>query len=158
VPLAVHSKCRSRAGPASSIWQHVRVSDARAWSIFETLWDTDRSGLSRDQRLLVALAGLRQEVNSGGFDRYFRYTYGADAQSAVEAANEVSCPALGALILEGIARLDLDLDHYPAEAATREDWIDALDLEFDDLDASFYALENQDDLDARMETLAARIP
>lgn len=134
----------------------MRVSEARAWSIFETLWDTDRSGLSRDQRLLVALAGLRQEVNSGGFDRYFRYSYGADAPAAVDAANEVSCPALGALILEGIARLDLD--HYPAEASTREDRIDALDVEFDDLDASFYALEDQDDLDARMETLAARIP
>jgi hypothetical protein len=134
----------------------VRVSEARAWSIFETLWNTDRSALSRDQQLLVALAGVRQEVNSGGFDRYFRYSYGADAQTAVDAANEVSCPALGALILEGIARLDLD--HYPADPATREDRIDSLDLEFDDLDASFYALESQDDLDARMETLAARMP
>jgi hypothetical protein len=131
------------------------VSDGRAWPIFETLWKTDRSALSRDQQLLVALAGVRQEVNSGGFDRYFRYSYGADAQAAVEAANEVSCPALGALILEAIARLDLD--QYPADAVTREDRIDALDLQFDDLDALFFALESQDDLDARMETLAARL-
>jgi hypothetical protein len=36
--------------------------------------------------------------------------------------------------------------------------IDDHGVEFDELDEAYYGLEAEDDLDARMETLTARIP
>jgi hypothetical protein len=132
------------------------VGEPRAWKLFEQLWDTDPSILSRDQLLLVALAGVRQEINSGGFDSYFRYSYGDHAPFAVEAANEVGSAAFAALISEGMARLGLD--PYPGDPSVREASIDDHELEFGDLDQAYYDLEAADDLDARMETLAVRIP
>jgi hypothetical protein len=61
----------------------------------------DLASLTRDQQLLVALGEVRQEVNSGGFDRYFRYSGGGQAPTAVDAAREIGCPASAELI-EGV--------------------------------------------------------
>ena len=127
----------------------------RAWELFERLGNANASDLSRDQLLLVALAGVRQEVNSGGFDSYFRYSYGKHAPAAVEAATEVGCARLALLISEAMARLALN--PYEQDPSRREARIDEREIEFDDLDQSFYDLEGEDDLDARMQTLAARI-
>jgi hypothetical protein len=131
------------------------VSEARAWAIFERLWDRNPADLTPDELLLVAVCSVRQEVNSGGFDSYFRYAYGDTAPSAVDAATAMGSTDLAALISQGISRLGVD--PYERDCSVREARIDDLDLDFEDLDQAFYALEAADDLDARMETLASRI-
>ena len=61
-------------------------------------------------------------------------------------------PELAALITQAMARLGDE--PYQQDRSVREDRIDDLDLEFEDLDQSFYALEASVDLDAQMESLA----
>ncbi|HVQ88766.1 MAG TPA: DUF4375 domain-containing protein [Actinomycetes bacterium] len=126
-----------------------------AWSIFEGLSDSDPSVLTEHQRLLVAFAGVRQEVSSGGFDSYFRNSYGDEAGSAVEAAMRVGCEALAALIAEGMSRVGPS--RFPTDAGTRQELLDASGVEFEDLDEAFYALEADQDLEALMESLATLI-
>ena len=131
------------------------MGDGRAWSLFEQLVTADQVALSDDQRSLVALGFVRQEVNSGGFDRYFRYAYGDSAETARETARSVGCEPLAVLIERGIDRIGLA--PYPRDAEVREAQIDDGDIEFDDLDDSFFNLEAGTDLDGFMDAIAERI-
>lgn len=126
-----------------------------AWDAYEGLRERDPAALTRDEQLLVALGEVRQEVNSGGFDRYFRYSGGGQAPTAVDAAREIGCPALAELVEEGMSRLGSS--DYPVEQDARADRLDALEVEFDDLDQRFYDVESHVELDALMEELARRI-
>ncbi len=54
-----------------------------AWTYYESMHGADRSRLSPVERSVLALCDLRQEVNSGGFDSYFRYWGGDSAPDAV---------------------------------------------------------------------------
>jgi hypothetical protein len=132
------------------------MSEPRAWAVFESIFDRSPDELTPAELPLVAVCSVRQEVNSGGFDSYFRYSNGDTAPAAVEAAKAMGSSDLAALISQAIDRLGME--SYPADCSARESRIDDLDLAFDDLDEAFYAPEASDDLDARMETLASRIP
>jgi len=48
------------------------VADVDLWQFYESL-NGARDGLSAQERGVAAICDLRQEVNSGGFDSYFRY-------------------------------------------------------------------------------------
>lgn len=59
------------------------MSPADVWDVYNTLSQHNRSSLNGDQRGLLAVCDLRQEVNSGGFDAYFRYWGGDSAPMAL---------------------------------------------------------------------------
>jgi len=63
--------------------------------VFENLANQEDSDstavdqMSHEQRMVFALNMLRQEVNSGSFDAYFRYAGGKTAPQAAEAARSL---------------------------------------------------------------------
>ena len=148
--------CRYRSPLGVRSWTIGPMGDGRSWSLFEQLVSADQAALSVDQRSLVAFGCVRQEVNSGGFDRYFRYSHGDRAETARETARSVGCEPLAVLIERGIDRIALT--PYPRDAQVREAQIDDGDIEFDDLDESFYELEADTDLNGFMDAIAERIP
>lgn len=131
------------------------MTERRAWTVFESLVLRDVDELSPAERQLVSVCSVRQEINSGGFDSYFRTSYGDTAPLAIETATAMGSPELAALIAQAVDRLGLD--PYPSDCTVREDAIDDFDVEFDDLDEAYYALERDHDLDALTEQLVADI-
>lgn len=121
--------------------------DGAGWVVFEQLMEqeiADPTALERmthEQRLVFALYYLRQEVNSGGFDAYFRYSGGNTAVLAAEAARNVS-PRWGQLVEDACRPFG---SPYPADIDTRERVVESLaqgqpDL-FESLDERLYELE-----------------
>jgi hypothetical protein len=115
-----------------------------AWGAFERLSDIelqDSSSYLRmlpEQRLLFAIQMLRQEVNSGGFDSYFRYTGGNSAPDAKLAARLIS-PPWELLIAEACGLFG---DPYPVDIDVRERAVDEVDeAGLDRLDQALYSLE-----------------
>ncbi|HZW41901.1 MAG TPA: DUF4375 domain-containing protein, partial [Agromyces sp.] len=95
---------------------------------------------------------LRQEVDSGGFDSYFRYTGGDTAALAVEGARLLS-PQWSALIEDAYRSLG---SPYPLDIHSREQILDRLEKEQPDLLTRFderkYALESEEPLDDKVDT------
>ena len=54
------------------------------------------------QRAVLAICDLRQEVNSGGFDRYFRHYGGSSAHEALSALPAVLGAEWAALFREAM--------------------------------------------------------
>jgi hypothetical protein len=52
----------------------------------------DPASISKNERLLLALAEMQSDVNSGGFDFYLRYPHRKNAPTASEAARLAGCP------------------------------------------------------------------
>lgn len=52
------------------------------WEFYEALGDQPRGELTPTMQGLGAVRDLRQEVNSGGFDSYFRY-WGGDTGTSL---------------------------------------------------------------------------
>jgi hypothetical protein len=65
------------------------------WDVYASLSGRDPSTLNDEQRRLIAVCVLRQELNSGGFDSYFRYRGGNSAPGRGEGAPDSSRPGLG---------------------------------------------------------------
>jgi hypothetical protein len=107
------------------------------------------------EREVAALCDLRQEVNSGGFDSYFRY-WGCDtANEALAALPTVLGQAWADLLAEAMELLGPD---YPADIDARHDRLDGLHLDeaLDALDARFYEPEDVTDADNLMSAYLAR--
>jgi len=119
--------------------------DGAGWRVFEHLCGLESSDdaaigrMTPEQRQVFAFNLLRQEVNHGGFDSFFRYrgAIGPDARLASFAS-----PAWAALIDEACAVMGMP---YPASSGAFGDVLER--LETDDpaqlasLDDRFYQLE-----------------
>lgn len=113
-----------------------------------------RRPLSDEQRQLLAVCDLRQEVNSGGFDSYLRF-WGADTASDALA---IVGGALGEpwrqILVEA---LDIFGSTPPSTADERAQVLDDA-AEADDvlgsLDQRFFDLEGSQDADAALGQLA----
>jgi len=117
-----------------------------------------RDGLSAQERGVAAICDLRQEVNSGGFDSYFRYWGGDSAPEALGALRETLGAGWAELLREGMALFGPD---YSRDSAVREAVIDdrGLDVRFEELDARFFELEAATDSDRILsQHLAAGAP
>ncbi|MGH3712101.1 MAG: DMP19 family protein [Micromonosporaceae bacterium] len=122
-------------------------ADGAFWFVFEHLAEADlqdpsaMSKMTPEQRQVFALGMLRQEVNSGGFDAYFRYNGGNTALDAKDAAPLIG-PSWELVITEACNRVG---HSYPTDQAVREASVDELterDPEaFERLDSAFYDLE-----------------
>jgi hypothetical protein len=135
----------------------VAVPQVDVWDVYSTLSRPDRSTLNDVQRGLVAVCDLREEVNSGGFDRYFRYWGGNSALDASRVLRGLLGQDWADLLKEAI---DLLGPEYPTAQADRESLVDARDLDdqFEDLDARYYALESSTDADARLNEYLSSTP
>ncbi len=119
------------------------------WDFYEQYTESDRPALSERERQVLAVCDLRQEVNSGGFDAYFRYWGGDTAPTAAAALPQLLGSPWADVLREGMALLG---QPYPASADDRAEKLDgdSLDEVLDDLDRRFYALEGSTNADTRL--------
>lgn len=124
------------------------------WETYEALSDGDRSALTAQQQMLFALLDLRREVNSGGFESYFRYWGGNTAKVALGAMPQMLDDAWACLLRDAMGLVG---DPYPLDPDSRSTLLDADD--FDDalgaLDQRFFDLENAEDIDAKLAKFAS---
>jgi hypothetical protein len=127
------------------------------WDVYASLSGRDPSTLNDEQRRLVAVCVLRQAVNSGGFDSYFRYRGGNSAPDAARALQSLLGQDWADLLKEA---MDLLGPEYPIDQADRENLVDARDLDeqFEDLDNRYYALESSTNADARLNEYLSSTP
>src|SRR5258708_37646214 len=78
-----------------------RMSEVDLWAAFERVSHVDRTRLTQADKRLLALGGLRAEVNNGGFDQYFFNSAGDLVADAVEAAEAGGGPQPSAPVLRG---------------------------------------------------------
>ena len=125
------------------------------WQLYEAYATPEsRRPLSDEQRQLLALCDLRQEVNSGGFDSYLRF-WGADTASDALA---IVGGALGEPWRQVLVEaLDIFGSANPRTADERAEALDDA-AEADDvlgvLDERFFELEGSQDADAALGQLA----
>ncbi len=119
---------------------------ADVWDFYNEFRE-QRTNLTQVQVAVLAICDLRQEVNSGGFDRYFRY-WGGD--SAVEALTRIGSslgPDWEDLLREALALFGAP---YPVDTDERQGLLDELDLDdqLEALDQRFFELEISGDTDS----------
>ena len=127
------------------------------WDVYGQLADRDPASLTEAQRRLVAICDLRQEVNAGGFDNYFRTWGGNSAVDAVAALPSVLGSEWTDLLRSAVVLFG---PRYPTEPDERGEKIDRGNV-FDrlqQLDERFYALEASSDADAKLNAYIAANP
>jgi hypothetical protein len=122
------------------------VAEVGVWDFYESLSAETRDGLTVQQRAVAAICDLRQEVNSGGFDRYFRYWGGDSAPVALGALPRMLSSEWADLLREAMTLLGPDYPVGPEERATRIDRFD-LEEQLEELDSRFFELEAGADAD-----------
>jgi hypothetical protein len=121
------------------------------WDVYGQLADREPATLTPAQRGLVAVCDLRQEVNAGGFDNYFRAWGGNSADAALTALPDLLGQEWADLLRSAMALLG---PAYPSDPDERGDTLDQRDLDdrLHELDERFYALEAQTDADTTLNT------
>jgi hypothetical protein len=127
------------------------------WSLYDDLSATDPASLTDSQRRLVAVLDLRQEVNAGGFDSYFRAWGGNSAPEAIDALPGALGQAWATLLHDAMQVVGSPYPHDdPDERAARLDANAASDVTLAALDERLYDLEAAEDVDARLSDLLGR--
>ncbi|NND01439.1 MAG: DUF4375 domain-containing protein [Acidimicrobiia bacterium] len=131
------------------------MSETDVWDFYMSLSDRDREHLTAAQRDVAAICDLRQEVNSGGFDSYFRYWGGNTANRALSSLDRVLGNEWAELLREAMLLLGPE---YPTDVDDRETALDAgaLGAPLDALDVRFYDLEATTDADRLLKEHLAR--
>lgn len=117
------------------------------WDYYEEVGEADRSLLKESERALLAILDLRQEVNAGGFEGYFRYWGGNSAPAALASLPDFLGQDWADLLAEAMALLGpsypLDPDARSAALSATEPWeiLDELSQRFLDLETSVDADE-----------------
>ena len=121
------------------------------WDLYGQLADQEPAALTPAQRGLVAICDLRQEVNAGGFDNYFRAWGGNSAATALGTLPNLLGQEWADLLRSAMSLLG---PTYPSDPDERGDTLDRLDLDdrLNELDERFYSLEAETDADARLNT------
>lgn len=137
------------AAPTVNPSRSVSDMSTDVWTFYERAADTDRSNLTDVQRAALAICDLRQEVNAGGFDAYFRYWGGNTAPEALAALPAALGDEWASLLNEAMQVLG---PNYPSDPDARAELLDQGDLEnrLNDLDTRYYELEESVDADQRL--------
>jgi hypothetical protein len=119
------------------------------WVLYEQVGDQDRSTLTEVQRAALAICDMRQEVNAGGFDAYFRYWGGNTAPEALAALPAALGDQWASLLSDAMQAFG---PVYPRDPDARADLIDQGDLgdRLNALDTRYYELEGTVDADQRL--------
>jgi Domain of unknown function (DUF4375) len=127
------------------------MADGDPWAVYERLTAKDQGRLTPAERRLLALGGLRAEVNNGGFHQYFFNSAGDLATDALDAAQVADADDLISLIRRALSILNVP---DPSDRLARQDALSKLGPEqFADIDDSYYAVEASADLDAVMRAV-----
>jgi hypothetical protein len=127
------------------------VMPADPWAEYERIALADPASLPTGQQRLLAVGGLRTELNNGGFDQYFFNPAGDLAAIAVQAAEQAGATELASLIHQALELLNAA---DPADQTARQDALHRLKPEdFEPLDQAYYALEAATDLDDVMRSV-----
>lgn len=144
-------QCEMRSAGCRS--QRVRHWMGRVgiWEFYETLGDLPRGELTPLRQGLAAICDLRQEVNSGGLDSYFRYLGGDTALVALEALPTVLGEEWGTVLREAMSLFG---PVYPTRQGDRESMLDELDVDdaLEELDSRFFELEGSMNADTAMDS------
>lgn len=121
------------------------------WDRYGQLAGQEPATLTPAQRGLMAVCDLRQEVNAGGFDTYFRAWGGNSADVALAALPDLLGQESADLLQSAMTLLGAT---YPADPDERGETLDRFDLDdhLHELDERFYALEAETDADAKLNT------
>jgi hypothetical protein len=127
------------------------------WDVYGHLADQEPATLTPGQRGFLAVCDLRQEVNAGGFDNYFRAWGGNSADAARGALPGLLGQEWADLLRSAMALLG---PVYPSDPDERSDTLNQLDLDdrLHKLDERFSALESQTDADAKLNTYLGSNP
>jgi Domain of unknown function (DUF4375) len=133
------------------------MPDVDIWDIYNRVGRLDRAPMNQAKRGILAVCDLRSEVNSGGFDSYFRYWGGNTAPEALTVLPRILGQAWADLLSEAMNLLGPE---YPIEPTAREDLLTSRDLDdqLDDLDTRYFALEINTEADTILNTYVARNP
>jgi hypothetical protein len=127
------------------------MADGDPWAVYERLPAKDQGRLTPAERRLLALGGLRAEVNNGGFHQYFFNSAGDLVTDALDAAQVADADDLISLIRRALSILNVP---DPSDRLARQDALSKLGPEqFADIDDSYYAVEASADLDAVMRAV-----
>lgn len=126
------------------------------WEFYEARSETGRASLSDQERGILAILDMRQEVSSGGFDSYFRYWGGDTAEEALRAL-----PLFLGSEWENVLREAMGVlgDPYPSDIGAREVRLEEAGVEerLFVLDQRLSALGTTSDADARLTAALAAI-
>ncbi len=107
--------------------------------------------LTPEQRTVLVLGVWRQEVQTGGFERYFRYDSSDTAMEALEAARLLP-PGYRTVLADAVRVFGLP---YPTDVDTREEILDAVlaadPFRLDEVDAAMVALERDQPCDGLLD-------
>jgi hypothetical protein len=119
------------------------------WEFYEQYAEEDRSSLNERDRQVLAICDFRQEVNSGGFDSYFRYWGGDTALTAVAGLPRLLGAGWAELLGEAVALFGVPYALDPDDRAEKIDG-DSLDAKLGEFDQRFRKLEVSTGADARL--------
>jgi hypothetical protein len=133
------------------------TSDGAFWFVLDhvaTRWTEDPQtwyDLTPEQRTVLVLGVWRLEVQTGGFERYFRYDSADTAMEAVEAARLLP-PGYRSVLAEAVRVFGLP---YPTDVDTREEILDEVlaadPSRLDEVDAAMGALERDEPCDGLLD-------
>jgi hypothetical protein len=127
------------------------------WSIYGALSGSDPASLTDAQRHFLAILDLRQEVNAGGFDSYFRTWGGNGAPEATGAVAGVLGQEWATLLGEAMAIVGSPYPgDDPDQRAARLDANPVADTTLATLDERFYDLEAAADVDSLLSEFVRR--
>lgn len=120
---------------------------AQRWTEDPAAWDL----MTSQQRTVVVLGMLRQDVSTGGFERYFRYDSGNSAPLALDAIRLLA-PAWRLVLADAVRVLGLP---YPTDVWAREEVLDEVlerdPFRLDPVDRAWQALERDDPCDGTLD-------
>lgn len=143
---------------------HVRVDESTIaagdpWAIIEPVWwsaniyggpeeyELSLLQFSHPQRLVFAVFWYRSEVNNGGHRQFYYNSTGIVWKDALEAFRALEEPEFTSVLAESAARLG---GSPSLDRQVRNEQLDTLAPDFNDLDERFYETESKVDLDDRI--------
>ncbi|MCS6265477.1 MAG: DMP19 family protein [Nitrospira sp.] len=110
-------------------------------------YEISLSGFSIPQRLVYALMWYRIEVNNGGHDQFYFNSTGIVWKDALNAFEALELPEFANILRGSTERLG---GSPSLDRQARNEQLESIEPDFDDLDEAFYEAEKRMDLDHRI--------
>jgi len=106
----------------------------------QALATKDKSDLTDEEKVVLAVEAMEREVNHGGFDQFFINPSVEHAPLLSDALNEIGCPKTAAIVQRAVAALGLRSPFTPDEVeSVMQEQSPRRDKELDACDQAYYA-------------------
>ena len=129
------------------VWWSVSICDGLEQ------YTKDLSAFSKEQRLVLACHWYMAEVNNGGHDQFYSNGTGIVWQDALEGFSAIGQPKIAKLISESVKKMGGSPSFDQEE---RQDVMERIQPDFDDLDRKFYDMKSDPIEGALMKYINAR--